>query len=224
MRKNFYLASAGVYLFNHLWLRQIHNKQNIQQKGKMIVACNHSSLLDGLILTSTFNWHRRKPTHTICSSEPFRHWFMGYLLRSAKCIEVERKCRESITLMMQKALAYLAADQAVAIFPEGHLNNGKSLRLARPGMALLALESGSPILPVGIRGSFEAFPVGKKPRFFSPVNLHIGEPINTEDYSRRYHSADTAERAELITEVSTIAMQQISELCGMKMHRRMKGQ
>ena len=44
----------------------------------------------------------------------------------------------------------LAMGHSVVIFPEGHLNHAEGLRRAGSGAALLALQSGAPILPMGI--------------------------------------------------------------------------
>ncbi len=223
MKKNLWLVTAGAHLCNKIWLRKVIRPESFPQRGKVIFAANHSSLLDGIIMTTQLNWMRHAPTHTIADQTPFEHWFMGYILRSARCIPFERCNDESTTKMLQMAIGYLKRDEAIGIFPEGHLNNGKSLRLPRPGAALLALESGAPIIPIGLRGTYDAFPVGHRPKLFSPVTMHIGDPIDTADLSANYHNSDKEARQYLISGLSSQIMECISELSGLTPHRRMKG-
>ncbi len=222
MKKCLPLCTAGCKLFTRLWFKKFHDADRVPPKGRLIYVCNHSSLLDGLILNTELNWVRRQATHTIAYKEPFDHWFMGYIMRSSRCIPFERGNDASAEIMLRTALGWLKQEEAVALFPEGHLNDGKTLRLPRPGAAVLALESGAPVLPLGLRGTHEVFPLDKRPRFRRRVTLHAGRLIDTGEMSAAYHNSDRKERAKLIGELSLMMMRQICDLSGLSLHRRMR--
>ena len=222
MIKCFPLVKAGSYLCFRWLLKRIVGCKWIPESGSVIIASNHSSLLDGALLTAMLNMQRLSPCHVIVQQESFKEDFFGYILRCGKCIPVDRQSRGSIASMFGLALAYLQKGERVLIFPEGHLNNGESLRLPRPGAALLALESGAPILPVGLRGTRNILPFAGKFNLFARAEIHYGKLIDTTALSREYQTADKARRSELVASLSYLMMAQLGELSGMSLHRRMQ--
>lgn len=216
------IATAGCYMATSIWVKKSYNTDRLPRKGKAIYVSNHSSLLDGVIITSHINWHKKRMIHTISINDPFNHWLLGWCMRSSKCIPYHRGEPGAVEDLIRTSLSYLAVDEQIALFPEGHLNNGKSLRLPRPGAALMALESGAPIIPVGLRNTQEVFPLHGKIKYERKVTMHIGKAIETASLSERYHSSGKEERALIVENILYQMMEQISELSGMPMHRRMK--
>src|SRR5581483_5855421 len=78
---------------------------------------------------------------------------------------------------LRRALARLAAGRVVGIFPEGPFSVRGRLESGLPGVALLALRSGVPVVPAGIRGTYEAL-AGR--RFYvprrQPLAVRFGPP------------------------------------------------
>ncbi len=221
MIKSFPLVRAGSYLSIRWLVKKIRGRDRLPRRGAVIIAPNHSSLIDGVMITALVNTTRLSPCHTVVQEESFREDFFGYILRCGKCIPVNRQNKESIARMFGLALAYLQKGEQVMIFPEGHLNNGVNLRLPRPGAALLALESGAPVLPVGLRGTRDIYAPGQKFNFRARAEINYGKLIDTSAMSRLYHTAEKEERKELVAELSLMIMEQIAELSGVKLHRRM---
>jgi len=173
-------------------------RENIP-RGAYILAANHASLLDGVLLATAIDWAQYRPLHMISIAAPFRHWLFGWFLKSARCIPLAKASHAGTERMMALALAYLARGEGVGILPEGHVGSGPRLRPLRPGVALLALESGAPILPVGIRGSHEVLPLGAKfPKLGRRVEIRIGQPLDVSPEHGRYHTAGPDERAGLV--------------------------
>ncbi len=224
MFKSFPLVRAGCYCSTRWLINKITGSEHLPRKGSVIITPNHSSLIDGVIITTLFNILRLSPCHTIVQQESFKDDFFGYLLRCAKCIPVDRQSKESIAEMFGLALAYLGKGEQVMIFPEGHLNNGETLRLPRPGAALLALESGAPVLPVGLRGTRNIYRLGEKFNYLSRAQVHYGKLIDTTGLSRLYQRAAAEERKRLIEDLSLRIMLQISELSGMRLHKHLQRQ
>lgn len=122
--------------------------------------------------------------------------FVGRLLRRGQPIPVYRKAarwrwRESLrreglrgSSPTERALAALAAGTSIGIYPEGRRNADPwQLAPIRRGAAELALRSGAPLLPIGIR-----FParerLGRLPRMGRMI-LSVGEPLTAPELRRR---------------------------------------
>lgn len=223
--KSLPLAIAGCRALLAPFVRQVTGLERIPLRGPLLVAANHGSLLDGILLASRLSWARYGAVHMIAYEEPFRHWLFGWVLRSGRCIPFARGSRESRIGMMRTALGHLARGEVVGIFPEGHLNlRGERLGKARPGAALLALESGAPVLPVGIRGSRDVLPPGsRRIRWQRAIRIEAGEPMRFGDLRARYHGRTAAERAAVVREVSGRIMAAIADLSGLAPPRRNRG-
>ena len=75
------------------------------------------------------------------------------------------------------ALKYLKNNEPVGIFPEGHRTKDGKLQKARKGVARLAVDSKVPVVPIGIVGSYEIWPKGKKLPTLKKCSVHIGKPL-----------------------------------------------
>jgi 1-acyl-sn-glycerol-3-phosphate acyltransferase len=82
---------------------------------------------------------------------------------------------------MQVAAAGLKSNRVLLVFPEGTRSIDGHVAEFRKGAAILAYELGIPIVPVGIRGTYEAWPRAGGFRFH-PVEFHYGEAIDPGDF------------------------------------------
>lgn len=110
--------------------------------GPKIIIANHTNVSDGFVLPFLI----KEKVHYLIQSETFTLPVLGRLLALADQIPVYvGRGREALDAAKQK----LALGHSVAIFPEGRLNDGRSFHRAGSGAALLAVESGVPLIPVG---------------------------------------------------------------------------
>ena len=145
---------------------------NLPEGGPYIVAANHHNYLDGVVLGCAVPapiaflvmprvW-RATPVH------PFFHRRIGSIP-----IDLDRPDAGAL----RRALAALAAGRVVGIFPEGPFSVSGRLERGLPGVGLLALRSGVPVVPAGIRGTYEAL-AGR--RFYlprrRPFTVRFGPP------------------------------------------------
>ncbi len=185
--------------------------------GPCIVTGNHSSYLDGPLLAVAYAAAKQRPLHMIAYEEPFRHWLMGWILRSGGCIPFRRGDRRSQSDMLRTALGWLAAGEAVGLFPEGHINQRERLNRPRPGAAMLALESRMPIIPVAITGSARALPRGSRyPKPLRNVRLRFGPPVMLLRKEMDYPHLSRVERKEMIENLGFRIMTAIGLLAGRK--------
>lgn len=184
--------------------------------GAGLIACNHSTWLDGIVMACRFAWARYRPLHMIAYAEPFRHPLMGYILRSAGNIPLDRTRPEGTREAMVTALGYLERGEAVGMFPEGHLTRGPGLGRARPGLAMLALESGVPVTPTGLCGGDWVWPKGRRlPRWGWPgrrMVWRVGAPLLFREESLRYRVAGEEERGRLVWGVMERVMASVAAL------------
>lgn len=145
--------------------------QQVPAQGPVILAINHLSMLDPLIIGVTFP----RPIHYMAKEELFRYPLLGHLLRWVGTFPVRRG--EADREAIQRSLQLLKKGRVVGVFPEGTRSDDGRLREIQGGTALLALRSGAPILPIAIWGTGQAMPRGRFLPKRARVLIHIGEAI-----------------------------------------------
>lgn len=197
------LAAALTHLALAPFVKCARGWENVPQHDPYLVVSNHSSFMDGVILADTWAWHGRRPLHMISNQEPFAHWLFGWVLRSGRSICLDRSNRDGGQAAMERSLAWLACGEPVGIFPEGHINGGRAMRRPRPGAAFLALATGVPVLPVGIRNSAQTLPLGApRPRVGRRIEIEIGAPIAFDNAPEQYQNGTAAARVDLVREIT----------------------
>jgi 1-acyl-sn-glycerol-3-phosphate acyltransferase len=138
------VAKSIVRTYLALFIEAIHveGRDNLPPGPKIIVA-NHPHVTDGFILPFII----QEKIHFLIQADVFKVPFVGKLLALADQIPVRIGCgQEALAAARQK----LGKGNVVAIFPEGRLSGcSREMRRAGAGAALLALETGVPLVPVG---------------------------------------------------------------------------
>ncbi|HOU13621.1 MAG TPA: lysophospholipid acyltransferase family protein [Anaerolineae bacterium] len=149
--------------------------------GPKIIAANHPSTTDPLILTTLC----AEPVRILITESVFTIPVVGRLLRRAGQIPV---VRDNGRAAFDEALRRLRDGQTVGIFPEGSLSPREGgLHDPRTGAARLALLTGAPIIPVGIHLDRERLRYGAKQlderdeplRWYwrGPYAMTVGQPL-----------------------------------------------
>jgi 1-acyl-sn-glycerol-3-phosphate acyltransferase len=149
----------------------------VPPSGPCILAANHLSYLDPLVLAATC-------PRQVRFMMTRRFWEMplvGWLSRRAGSFPVGTAGITPRTL--RAALAVLEGGEVLGIFPEGGIPTDGRLRAGRPGAARLALRTGSPIVPAGIVGTSRALPKGHLLPRPVPVLVRYGEPVLPSGYA-----------------------------------------
>ncbi len=152
--------------------------------GPIVVAANHESYLDPLLLALA----ARQPLHFLAKVELWRTRPGAWLMDALGGIPIRRDRRDLVSVVAAEEL--LRAGESVAIFPQGTVRGGTWTR----GAARLALATGAPLVPVRIVGTKRALSRGRIA--FSKVRIVVGEPIPVEQ-SRPTVAAAKALTAEL---------------------------
>lgn len=156
-------------------------------KGPKIVVANHPNMTDSCVLPFIFH---EKLTFLIQAST-FSVPIIGFLLRKSGQIPVIKgQGKQALNI----ALEHLSNGQTIVIFPEGRLNHGKGLFRAGSGAAVLAKNSGAPILPIGfyvspndtviVRGKIQNRKTFANWQVKGCCHVHIGRPWHVEEINR----------------------------------------
>ena len=139
-----------IYLFMHAGFRTRMldlegRRARFTHKGGCIIACNHSTLADPLVLGSAF-WRRRM--FFLTGEIVMQGRIRSALLRGIGCIGIDRGTADLDSI--HKAVGVLKSGKLLGIFPQGHITHEEAIGGIKGGAILIALQAGVPIQPVYI--------------------------------------------------------------------------
>jgi 1-acyl-sn-glycerol-3-phosphate acyltransferase len=168
----------------------IHGLQHVRTAGDpFILAANHTTRRESLLVPALLLLHRGGRRVHFLADWNFRLIpGVGLIYARAQVVTVLRKSARPRALNVLKALyerpqrpfeqarAHLLAGRSIGIFPEGAVNRDPDRLLrGRRGTARLSLETGAPVVPMGIR--FPTVPHGQPIPSDAAMELHIGAPL-----------------------------------------------
>lgn len=145
--------------------------ENIPE-APVIFVPNHQSYLDGLFIASFLRRRQLRKTYFYAKEKHIRQAWMKFLAKRNNIIVVDlnKDLKESI----QKMAEVLRQKQNLIIFPEGTRTKTGKLGEFKKTFAILARELNVPVVPVRIKGAYEALPTGSKfPRIFAPITIEF---------------------------------------------------
>lgn len=143
-----------------------------------VMISNHQSILDILFINSLllrFKW--------VSKIENMKVPVLGWYLRMAGYLVVDRSDRGSKDRMMEEALSCLRRGTSVMLFPEGTRSADGEIGFFRRGAFQLAIAAGVPVLPVVIDGTGGILPKhGMVFRNGHRVKVRVLEPIEPAEF------------------------------------------
>jgi len=152
---------------------RLHGLDNMPAEGSVIIAINHTSFVDPLLVGAYL------PRHVVMMSkiENFKLPFFGFLVTLYGAFPVRRGeiDREAI----KTALEVLRSGQVLLMAPEGTRSLDGQLQQGRDGLAMIAARTGALVVPFAIAG---AKPVSKNLKRLrrTPVTVKVGKPFKLE--------------------------------------------
>ncbi len=161
------------------WKPTVTGMENLPTSGGFIVASNHLAYVDSFVIPVVFP----RPVRFVSKDD---YWKMpgikGRIVRwffnAVGAVPLDRAALSSGKGALQAALGILKENDGFGIYPEGTRSKDGLLHEGKPGAAWLAMESGCPVVPVGLKGTPELFAKGWWPRR-GVVSIHVGTPIDT---------------------------------------------
>ena len=153
------------------WLEKLNPNE------KFIVACNHASNLDPLVVGCFFP----RLLKYFAKEELFHNWLFGACIRALGAVPVSRADNASAAGALRGFMKLYEEGSDVLIFPEGGRSLDGKLQPLEGGVALIASREHAPILPAFIHGAYNAMPPGSA--FVKPTKIKItfGKPLRFSD-------------------------------------------
>lgn len=168
------LACGGVSI-------EVDGLEKMDRNKNYIVVGNHQSHLDVHSLIESL------PLHLvfIAKKELFQMPFLGWGMKALGHIAIDRSSARSARDSFMAATERLkeSKNESLVIFPEGTRSLDGSIGAFKQGSFTLPMETGLPILPVAISGTYQALPKGKIMMRPAKVTIRIGDPIDSEYYT-----------------------------------------
>ena len=155
---------------------QVFGRENIPKNGGVMLCGNHTSYID----PPTLGAAATRPVHFMAKSELFKIPVLGFLIRNVGAFPVRRGTADRGAL--KKAIDYLQSGEVVGTFPEGQRNfNPSELMPAEPGVGMIVLRAGTPVVPVALSNTYKLLPPHSFLFRFTRVKVIFGPPIPLDD-------------------------------------------
>jgi 1-acyl-sn-glycerol-3-phosphate acyltransferase len=161
-----------------IWKIRIEGRKKAVKGTAYIIISNHQSILDIVLINSLryrFKW--------ISKIENMKMPILGWYLRMAGYITVNRGNKESKEEMMEKSYQCLKRGTSIMMFPEGTRSLDMEIGFFKRGAFQLAISAQKPILPVLIDGSGGVLP--KHGLIFSTghkIRVKVFDPVTPESF------------------------------------------
>jgi len=191
-----------------VWRPRIEGVHNIPDSGPVIVASNHLSFADSMVIPIVvprkvvFLAKEDYFTGTGVKGALVRGWFEGIGM-----VPVDRDDTRSAIASLDIALDVLGRGEAFGIYPEGARSRDGRLYRGRTGVGHLALTSGAPVVPVGLVGTERLQPVGATVPRMARVTIRFGKPL---DFRDRFDGVPLGRARREITDEVMAAIHELS--------------
>ena len=161
-----------------IWKIHIEGREKALNGNTYVIFSNHQSILDILLMNCLryrYKW--------ISKIENFNVPVIGWYLKMAKYITVDRGNEESKTEMLEKSYKCLRKGISIMIFPEGTRSVNREIGFFKRGAFQLALQANVPLLPILIDGTGGILP--KHGFIFSSgyqIHIRVLDPIDPDTF------------------------------------------
>lgn len=168
------------YLILFLFRTRILGIENMPKTGGVVIVSNHISNWDPLVVGSSVD----RQVHFMAKESLFKVPIVGFLLRKWGMFPVRRGVGDRNAIRVAQKL--LEQGNVLGLFPEGHRSKTGELGPFYPGAVSFALKGDAQVIPVVVMGPY---------KFFTPLHVRIGEPIDLSIYKKEKISSTTLEEA-----------------------------
>ena len=166
-----FLWGLTLIIFKVSFRIKIRGKGNIPSKGPVVLASNHLSYLDPIVLGLL----TPRRMNFVAKEELFDNSLFRLLIAQLGAFPLKRERWDRT--VYERALAVLRGGGILTLFPEGtRAHNGKLGHL-REGAARIALRARVPLVPVVIRGTDKVLPRGKMTIRLGKIRVRVGKPL-----------------------------------------------
>lgn len=184
-----------------LLTRRVTTGASLVPPGGIVVAANHISLVDPVVLCDFVLYDLRRAPRFLAKRSLFEgRGLVARVMRGAGQIPVDRD-HPTAPRALDAAVEALHRGETVVIYPEGTVTQdpGKWPMQARTGVARLALLAGTPVVPVAQWGAQDILDTSRsrrphlRPR--RPVHFRVGPPVDLSRWAGREPTTEVLREA-----------------------------
>lgn len=184
-----------------IWSMDIEGREKALRGETYVIISNHQSILDTLLLNCLryrFKWTSKIENRKVP--------VLGWYIRMAGYITVDRNNEESKAEMVERSYNYLRRGISVMLFPEGTRSTNNEIGFFKRGAFQLAIQAGVPLLPVIIDGTGGILPKhGLIFRGGHSIKMKVLDPVLPSDFK-------TEKPEELALILSSLMNQELNKL------------
>lgn len=184
---------------------RIEGLDDLPASGPAIIAINHVSNADALIVAAWFLPVLGRPVHWLAKQEALDWPLLGAFIAANGAFGIRRGAADLEAF--RAARQVLDAGHVLGLFPEGTRSPDGTLQPAKDGATLLALRTGAPIVPVGIAGTDRFWPKGQLlPHPGGSIVVRAGRPFRLGPVPRGHdrHAAMQAATETLMGHIAVL--------------------
>ncbi len=174
---------------------KVEDAHRLPKKGPYVLCVNHTSFLDGFIVAAGVPFRTELQLFFI----GFRRYFIVPIVRNmvrrSRIIPIDAT---EIIEAMQASYFILKHDRALCIFPEGERSIDGKLKEFKKGIGVIAKELDIPLVPVFIKGAFEAWSRTERFPRLHPIRIKFGNPVSSVELAHKGMALGAADEYEAI--------------------------
>jgi long-chain acyl-CoA synthetase len=133
--------------------------ENLPGKGPYLIAPNHLSLADALVVMASLSWRTGSQVYFLGATEYFGGAITSKIAKYVSVIPVDMDTR--LYNALQLSAYVLRKGKILCVFPEGARSRDGRLKEFKKGVGIIAKELNIPAVPAAIRGTYEMMPPGR---------------------------------------------------------------
>lgn len=174
---------------------QARGLENLEDlSGPLLFSANHTSHLDTLVVLKVLPRRYRWRLSVAAAAD---YWFANPLLGSLTALlssSFPMARQGNARPSMEHTVDLIDRGWSVLIFPEGTRSPNGDMQPFKPGVGLLAVELGVPVVPIHLRGVYAILPKGSRVPRRGPVEVTIGAPLSFPPGMDHVQAAQQLER------------------------------
>jgi 1-acyl-sn-glycerol-3-phosphate acyltransferase len=158
--------------------------EHVPGNGPVLLCGNHASHLDAPAILAALPRDLALRASTAAAKDVFGDypWRNAVSRLTTGSVAIERKAEFAKGLRVLERV--LEEGRPLVLFPEGQRSYDGELLPFKPGAAMLAIRTGTPIVPVCVEGLTKALPKGAVMPTAADVSVRFGQPIDPKPFAR----------------------------------------
>lgn len=184
----------------------VYNPERVPRSGPVILASNHSSYLDPMLVGAGLP----RAINYLTREDLFNLPVIGWILHRWQAVPVNREGGGAKGL--KAILDRLLNGGGIILFPEGTRSHDGKLQPARSGIGLTVIKSTAPVIPVRVFGTFAAYNRFMRIPRPRPVAVKYGRPLQFEQLRAEAQSCSKERLKAIYQQVADEIMVAIAKL------------